>query len=302
MSEQPKIAVLLASYNGAEWIEAQMRSILDAKDVQTHIFLSDDGSTDDTVAIANRVGAAALTVLEADPQGSASQNFFRLVRDAQWDDFDYVALADQDDVWRPEKLRRAIDKIKGENLSAYSCDITAFWPDGRRLYIKKSQPQQRWDHLFEGGGPGNTFVWPRAEADFLRRKLSDTDPALLRSLDFHDWVFFAVFREAGKHWLIDDYSGLDYRQHDLNVMGAANGLTAVMTRLKMFRKGWYSDQVLLIADMVGAENPVLDYLRKPGPARFWVPIVYARHCRRKTSQAVGLAVALATMAFGKRPH
>ena len=42
----PRIAVLLASMNGARWLPDQIRSILDQKGVDVQIFVSDDGSSD----------------------------------------------------------------------------------------------------------------------------------------------------------------------------------------------------------------------------------------------------------------
>nr|WP_281365982.1 glycosyltransferase [Halovulum dunhuangense] len=167
----PRVAVLMATFNGERWIEAQIASILASEGVAVHVFVSDDLSTDRTVEIARAAGRARLTVLPPLRQGSAARNFFRLLRDVDWSGFDHVALSDQDDIWRADKLSRATARIRADGLDAYSSDITAFWPDGRRRYIRKSHKQRRLDHLFESGGPGNTFVLPRASADVLRKRL-----------------------------------------------------------------------------------------------------------------------------------
>ncbi|MBW4964147.1 glycosyltransferase [Sulfitobacter sp. CW3] len=292
----PRIAILMASYNGEEWIAEQIQSILRCSNVVTHIFLSDDGSTDNTVAIARDVGGSDITILPTKRQGSAGANFYRLILDTPWDDFDFVALADQDDIWVPTKLARAVTSIQSGGYAAYSSDVIAFWPDNRTLYIRKSQPQRKWDHLFEGGGPGNTFVWPRVEADFLRERLLASDPDVLAATAPHDWLFYAIFREAGKSWLIDEYSGLNYRQHGANVMGAATGPAVILKRVKMLRNQWYRSQVLNIAHITSAENPVLNFVRAPTLINVWNALAISRHCRRKRRDTVALMIFFFLMA------
>jgi hypothetical protein len=82
--------------------------------------------------------------------GNANRNFQYLVREAPIGQADYVALSDHDDIWLPDKLRRAVDTLTATGADAYSSDVLAFWPDGREQPVVKSQPQRRY-----GPGPGN---------------------------------------------------------------------------------------------------------------------------------------------------
>lgn len=296
MADAPRVAILLASYNGAEWIGRQIESILGNRGVHPHIFLSDDGSSDNTVEVARRVAGRCLTVLPFDPRGSAAQNFIRLVKEAPWDDFDYVALSDQDDIWLPDKLSRAIALIRERDLAAYSSDVTAFWPDGRRRYIRKSQPLRRWDHFFESAGPGNTFVFTNREAVFLRKELDEADPAKLQAIERHDWLFYAYFREASKHWLIDNVSGLEYRQHEANVVGAAKGIKAKLIRFDLANNGWYRSQILAIGDLTRASNTVINYVKRPQIRQWWKLLLHGRALRRRLSEAFAVGILLAIMA------
>ncbi|EIH2509911.1 glycosyltransferase, partial [Shigella flexneri] len=50
-SDQKRVAVLMATYNGECWIEEQLKSIIEQKDVDISIFISDDLSTDNTLNI-----------------------------------------------------------------------------------------------------------------------------------------------------------------------------------------------------------------------------------------------------------
>src|SRR5437879_6171547 len=91
---RPRVLVLLAAYNGAQWIREQLESILRQEGVDTRITVRDDGSTDGTPAEVghfagdDRVRMSCATV----PSGSAAQNFFALMRENAAEDFDFVAL------------------------------------------------------------------------------------------------------------------------------------------------------------------------------------------------------------------
>ena len=239
-------------------------------------------------------------VLPAVKTGGAGQNFIRAFLDAPWDNYDFVAFADQDDIWLPGKLIHAVRRLRSTKAQGYSSDVTAFWPDGRRRYIKKSQPLQKWDYHFESGGPGNTFVLPIDQAQSLRARLNAINPNVLREIALHDWLIYAMVRSSGQPWLIDEYSGVEYRQHAENVIGAAGGLKAIRARFEMIRSNWYRGQILTIAEVVGRSNPVLDYLRAPSYWRIWVPFWHSRKCRRRMTEAILVAFAISLMSLKRR--
>ena len=65
-----------------------------------------------------------------DPRNAAlgaAGNFLRLLREASLDGADFVALADQDDIWLPTRLARAAALLREGKLDAYSSDVAAFW-------------------------------------------------------------------------------------------------------------------------------------------------------------------------------
>lgn len=116
MTNLPAVDVLLAAYNGAAFIEAQIQSIL-AQDYQgmIRILIRDDGSSDQTVAIVQRLHAQSLPanrclvlLQRTDSHAGVSANFSALIAQAT---APYVALADQDDVWLPYKIRLQIQAI-----------------------------------------------------------------------------------------------------------------------------------------------------------------------------------------------
>jgi len=153
----PSIAVCLAAFNGIRYIQQQLDSILSQADVQVTVFVSVDRSIDGTENWFSTVQAKEPRVVllpTGAAFGGAARNFFRLLRDTDFAAFDYVAYADQDDIWLPGKLKRACDTLTQAGAQGYSSDVVAFWDSGKSLYIKKSYPQRRWDYLFESAGPG----------------------------------------------------------------------------------------------------------------------------------------------------
>ena len=141
---RPRVAVCLAAYNGMSWIEAQVDSILTQENVDIRIIVAVDHSADGTEEWLRAFAARDPRVIllpTAPASGGAAQNFFRLLREGDFAGCDYIALSDQDDIWLPDKLTRAVARLNEAHAQAYSSDVLAFWPNGRRKLIRKSQPQ-----------------------------------------------------------------------------------------------------------------------------------------------------------------
>ncbi|WP_458718170.1 glycosyltransferase [Pseudomonas gregormendelii] len=253
---EPKCLVLLAAYNGMQWISEQVDSILQQSGVSVTLLISVDRSTDGTEEWVSHLASVNPNVRHlqhGEKFGGAARNFFRLINEAPLDSFDYFAFADQDDIWSPEKLSRAFECITTEGADGYSGNVTAFWPDGREALIEKSQPQVSYDHLFESAGPGCTFVFTRELFESFQLHIS-SHYAEVQRVSLHDWYAYAFSRASGYKWVIDTSSYMRYRQHDSNEFGANTGLTALTSRLAKVRNGWWLDQAATISRLVGLEN------------------------------------------------
>jgi rhamnosyltransferase len=253
-----KVAILLAAYNGKSWLQDQLLSILSQRDVQVYIFISDDYSEDGTWEYLLTNTNERVTLLpRLKRYGTAGQNFFRLFRDTNFLCYDYIALADQDDIWNEDKLSKAISLMVTNLTDAASSNVTAFWNDGKTKILDKSQSQARWDHLFEAAGPGCTYVLSRNVALALQQFLC-THSTKTTNVVLHDWLIYAWVRHHGYHWSIDPSPSMQYRQHSSNQVGANTGWTAAKARFSKIRSGWYRDQALLIANLIGAseEKPI----------------------------------------------
>ncbi len=140
--------------------------------------------------------------------------------------------------------------------SGYSSNATAFWPDGRQVLLVKSQPQRKYDFLFEAGGPGCSYVLRVSDALEFKQFLIHNWLAV-NGVSLHDWLTYAWFRSTGRVWYIDANSYILYRQHGGNQIGANDGLTGVMSRLRLLNSGWYRDEISKISRLVGHEIPDL---------------------------------------------
>lgn len=245
-----RVAVLMATYNSENFLLQQLTSIFSQKDVSIELFVYDDFSTDSTNNILSELSQSypiniAPSVLRF---GSASGSFFYLLQSCkdQVQDFDFVALADHDDVWFSHKLIEAINLMKVTNASCYSSSATSlnYSPHTgirRSSGGGKSGCMRDLDFIFEGPGPGCTFVFKK---DFSVR-LSEFligHRNHLNGVFWHDWFIYCYARINKYKWIIDERSFIIYIQHGKNETGVNSGYSAKVRRIRAIFNGFYLNQ------------------------------------------------------------
>lgn len=302
MSNHKKIMVLLACRNGASWIREQLDSILAQQGVALSLLIQDDKSSDATTSIIAEYAAAhpeRIGIFLNDVgTGSAGGNFRKLMARADLSAFDYVALADQDDIWHADKMVRAIAAIQRTGSQGYSAAVTAFWPDGREKVLPQSPETRALDFIFEGAGQGCTFVMP--VGGFVGvQKFCREHATILHDFHFHDWLIYILVRTAGGTWYFDAEPAMRYRQHENNDMGARGGLHGIKRRIALVKQGWYVKQMRLALEiylLAGGRDTramTLQNLlqRQPSLARrLGLARITASHGRRRFSDRAALAV------------
>lgn len=271
----PRVAVLLAAYNGIEWIEEQVDSILAQKNVDITLFISVDLSTDGTdVWVSNLANKNENIKFLAYGErfGGAGANFYRLLRDVDLEGFDYVSFSDQDDIWLEGKLERACSFISAKSCDVYSSDVIAFWDDGKQQLIKKSYSQKKYDHFFEAAGPGCTYVFNAPSANKFQSFVKNKKE-LVDNISLHDWLAYAFCRENGFVWFIDSQPMMLYRQHNNNQVGINEGFKAYKKRFLLIRSHWYRNQVENIASLVSQSPLRID--------RYFFRLAHALKFRRR---------------------
>ena len=285
---KPIFLILLAAYNGKNWLAEQLESILGQRDVEVRLYISVDPSQDGTELFVKRwaMDDQRVNVLaDAGRFGSAARNFYRLVRDVEFSHFDYLSFSDQDDIWLPHKLSHAHRMIQEGKYDAYSSNVISFWPDGKERYINKSQPLREYDFLFEAAGPGSTYIFNKKLAQSLQHFVK-THYDQVNSVSLHDWLFYAFSRSHKYSWFIDDNVGLLYRQHETNHLGVNSGFSAYKDRLNFIATGWYHAEITKIFKLCYSDHPFGESLIHRGwRARFFV-MCHASQCRRRLSDRI----------------
>jgi rhamnosyltransferase len=299
----PKCLVLLASYNGAAYIQDQLTSILAQRNVDVTLLIGDDGSSDETLQIAKKCASAENVHLKRREvgSGSAAQNFVRLIRETDIGDHQYIALSDQDDIWLPDKLQTAVTSLAEAGASGYSCSVIAYWPDGRKRPLCQSPNLRAADFLFEGAGQGCTFVITAELFKLVQHTFSECDK-LTAQLIYHDWAIYAIARAAGANWVFDPRPFVMYRQHSANDTGARYSASGIRKRLKTFQNHGYARQVNAVAQLCMKVSPTSPRLcewleltsgRPSLQTRLRKASYCLKHGRRRTTDRVITAIATA---------
>lgn len=252
-----KIAVLLASYNGEKYIREQILSIQNQKNVTIDIFLRDDKSKDNTVKESLELLPSNRVVINECATGSAANNFFLSILDFKdVGNYDYFAFADQDDIWLPEKLKKAVNALEGNDGELYTSNLLVWdTKNNSKTLLKKDYAQKKFDHLFEGGSAGCTYVFTQSFFLILRERIQKT--AYLNWSNFsHDWFAYFIARSIKEKVIISSDAEILYRIHDYNVHGQLNSinLKSISTRIKMVKNGWYLDNSVNCAKCLESDS------------------------------------------------
>lgn len=113
------ISVCIPTFNGSAFIGAQIESIL-ISPLVTELLISDDGSTDDTVRIIQSFTDPRVHLVQG-PKAGLIRNYESLLVGARGE---FIFLADQDDVWLPEKVEVMLRHLQDADLVVCDCAVT----------------------------------------------------------------------------------------------------------------------------------------------------------------------------------
>lgn len=122
------ISVAMTTYNGERYVEKQVRTLLEQTLVPDEIIICDDGSTDATIRILERLAGenSCISLHKNTKNLGYRRNFKQAVSLTRGE---YVFLCDQDDEWYPEKLEVMVRIMKEKGLKALCCDFRLIGPD-----------------------------------------------------------------------------------------------------------------------------------------------------------------------------
>lgn len=234
----PHICILMGTYNGEKFLAEQLQSI----EAQTHthwrLIISDDGSRDDTVAIARQFqekwGRGRLELRQG-PQQGFCRNFLSMACDPHLR-ADLYAFSDQDDVWMPDKLSRAAAYFNGSDGSPRPrvyCGRTEIVDEALNTLGCSAEfllPKTFRNALVESIAGGNTMLFNPPAKELLEK-------ADLLQVVAHDWWLYQIVKGAGGEVFYDTWPSLRYRQHANAAIGADGSIRGRIERILQVCRG-----------------------------------------------------------------
>ena len=218
-----KVDILLATYNGQDFLREQVDSILNQSYQDFNLIISDDGSTDETYKILKEYEKkdSRIRLFRQEKNLGLIQNFEFLLKQVS---SDYFMFSDQDDIWKEEKIKKSIEKLKAENAGLVYTDLEivdknleviypSYWKY-KNIY-KKIKKYNNFESLYL-----NNFVTGctiLAKSSFIKDilPLPKTSKFVL-----HDYWTALVISSKDKIAYLDEPT-IKYRQHKNNKVGSS---------------------------------------------------------------------------------
>ena len=230
--DTPHICILMSTYNGEKFLAEQLQSIEDQTHKNWRLVISDDGSSDNTLAIAKQFqekwGSDRLEIRQG-PQQGFCQNFLSMACDSNIR-ADLYGFSDQDDVWLADKLARAVAYFNASNESqlprAYGSRTQIVDEALNHLGFSPefTLPRSFRNALVQSISGGNTQVFNQATKELLEQAGS-------QKVVSHDWWLYQIVKGAGGIFYYDPKPTLLYRQHSNAIVGANSSFRARLDRI-----------------------------------------------------------------------
>jgi glycosyltransferase involved in cell wall biosynthesis len=229
------ISVALATYNGSSFLRHQLDSIYAQTWNNIEVVACDDNSSDDTVAILEEYRQRYGLRYKVNKQNLGFvRNFEKVLLNCHGE---FIALADQDDIWLPKKLERLVAGIESADL-VYS-DALLVDKHGRELPGSLMQTS--------GVRPvsGRQFAYFVCNTcvtgctTLIRRDLLEKALPIPHCEIYHDWWLAVVASQYGGVRFLPELL-VKYRQHDANDTGVTVK-TGLITRLAAHLRGETSE-------------------------------------------------------------
>ena len=263
------VAVVLATFNPAPGLfHRQVRSIR----AQTHddfvCVVTDDGSSAASLAFIRRVVERdpRFVLLEHRENVGFYRNFERGLRAALDYAPEFIAFSDQDDIWFPDKLERAVATLRSSGAQMVFTDVAPVTDDRRMIaptFFSRRRPAH--DSVFDL----SLMNCAIGATTMVRSSLLDT------AMPFPD----EGFRSFHDHWLarcaqrldaltFDPVASMEYVQHGANVQGSRSARISLRDFAGIFRQTptdeWDLDTALIARRL--AEFDVLEDRYGPSKA------------------------------------
>ena len=222
---EKRVAVVMATFNGAQYLREQLISILQQTRTPDEIIVSDDGSTDQTIKIISDLALEhpSISILSHSGPPGVAANFNNALLHVS---ADIVFLSDQDDIWYNNKIEVMLQHFNN-NKACYLllCDADIQFVGSERA------EQTKLDYYRDSG----TRYFCTGCCMAMRKEILQLALPIPRDLVFHD-VWINELAEAIGVKSVLDIALLRYRRHGIN---ESNHLSSMPTqRWHFYRRVW----------------------------------------------------------------
>jgi glycosyltransferase involved in cell wall biosynthesis len=201
-----KISVCIATYNGSKYIRRQLDTILQQLPGDYEVIISDDSSTDNTLDIVKSYNNSHIIILPNQKFRNPIYNFENALKHASGD---VIFLSDQDDIWQPTKVEKALAALNNCDIVLSDCSII----DAEGKVIEES--------FFKINGSGRGFFKNLWKNSYLGCCLAFRKDVLKKATPFpkdipmHDW-WLGIISETFYRITIINEQLISYRRHGVN--------------------------------------------------------------------------------------
>ena len=233
------VIVMMSTYNGEKYLNDQVISIINQLNINVELYIRDDGSMDNTIGILKELEKAHHNIhVTYDKNIGWKKSFLTLMKKVPLTG-DYYAFADQDDVWLPEKLYKAVELLGNNVLNkvkAYCSNQTFVDEELNKICIKMNKRYKKSNEvhvLVNGYGMGCTEVFSRELIKLYRRATIEYENVS------HD-VLVSILATYFGSICRDEKSYMLYRQHNENA-GSKH-----MNIIKKIKRSFYFKDVFIV--------------------------------------------------------
>lgn len=244
------VAILMSTYNGAKYLKDQLQSIINQSYSNWHLYIRDDGSSDETVEIIKSYAKKDSRIsIIYDTLGNIGsvRSFFYLLEQV---DSNFYMFSDQDDYWKQDKIQKSILLLKQHNhkrkpICVYTnLQIVDDNLEGNELLLTKT-----WQDFPKLFFTNNLYGCTMLFNNFLKEKIK-FNRLNYDNIYVHDWWLALVCAIFGEIYYLDEPTIL-YRQHYGNQIGATSKNINVLIK-RLFSKS--KDEKSLQSTILFAEE------------------------------------------------
>ena len=221
----PKISVAMAAYNGEEYIEEQVKSILNQTRQIDELIISDDGSKDRTIEILKKINDKRIKIVNG-PRNGIKKNFENAIKNTTGE---IIFLADQDDIWEKDKVKIVLKNLKGDEVTLVVHNACIVDKDLKSINL-------------------DSFGWRKSKAGVVKNVIKNSyigccmafKREVLKyilpipdTIEMHDqWIGIINEKKCGKSLFIRDKL-IKYRRHENNSSNMSHHPISVMIKNRL---------------------------------------------------------------------